>query len=454
MRFFKAYLFISAFLFCERSLAQESKMDSLKSILLTSKEDTNQVNTLNEIARGYITSDPKRTIEYGNRALSLATKNNFEKGIVNAHKWIAWGYIFISDYHNGLKYALNAISILEKRGNQKDKTSLYRLIGSVYFFHGQLTPNLKDFYQSRDYQIQSIQIDKKFKNWKGVASASGNLSQTFIQIARLTHDLKDYNEAISYSQESYKLFRSLALVDELPNAQANLADAYLAKGKFSKTDSLLNLALELYNQSLAGKDNVYQGPAITQCLNGIGEVYLQLKEFNRSIPFFLKALDMSGPTGVSELVKQSCEGLSIAYLNNKDFENAYKYAAMFKLYSDSLANENNTKVVSNYESEIAEERKEMENRAKEILHQGEMKQQRTVIYAISAGLVLVLLLSILIFRSYKQKQRSNTLLAEKNRLIEEKQKEIIDSIKYARRIQSSLLPREKYIDRILEQLRR
>jgi len=35
------------------------------------------------------------------------------------------------------------------------------------------------------------------------------------------------------------------------------------------------------------------------------------------------------------------------------------------------------------------------------------------------------------------------------RLLEEKQKEIIDSITYAKRIQRSLLPTEKYIDRIL-----
>ncbi len=37
----------------------------------------------------------------------------------------------------------------------------------------------------------------------------------------------------------------------------------------------------------------------------------------------------------------------------------------------------------------------------------------------------------------------------KNQLIEEKNKDILDSIKYARRIQTSLLPTEKYIERII-----
>ena len=40
-------------------------------------------------------------------------------------------------------------------------------------------------------------------------------------------------------------------------------------------------------------------------------------------------------------------------------------------------------------------------------------------------------------------------LEYKHQIIEEKQKEIIDSIKYAKRIQQSLMPTEKYIEKSL-----
>ncbi|MDX2172518.1 MAG: hypothetical protein SFY56_05315 [Bacteroidota bacterium] len=43
-------------------------------------------------------------------------------------------------------------------------------------------------------------------------------------------------------------------------------------------------------------------------------------------------------------------------------------------------------------------------------------------------------------------------LEEKNRLIEEKQKEILDSIKYAKRIQNAHLPNEGYLNRTLNRL--
>ena len=50
-------------------------------------------------------------------------------------------------------------------------------------------------------------------------------------------------------------------------------------------------------------------------------------------------------------------------------------------------------------------------------------------------------------------QEKNRVL-EKNLIIEGKQKEIIDSITYARRIQNSLMPTEKYIDSQLKRLKK
>jgi hypothetical protein len=76
-------------------------------------------------------------------------------------------------------------------------------------------------------------------------------------------------------------------------------------------------------------------------------------------------------------------------------------------------------------------------------------------------LVSLLLLGLVFFmlNGYRQKNRANALLRSQNReieqkktIIEEKQKEILDSIQYARRIQRSLLPGENYIQKELFRL--
>jgi hypothetical protein len=70
------------------------------------------------------------------------------------------------------------------------------------------------------------------------------------------------------------------------------------------------------------------------------------------------------------------------------------------------------------------------------------------------GFALLLIFAIFVYRSYRQKQKLNSALVEKNLEIEEKNKDIMDSIRYARRIQTSLLPTHKYIEKKISSLKK
>ncbi|MEO6302193.1 MAG: hypothetical protein ABIP51_03365, partial [Bacteroidia bacterium] len=92
------------------------------------------------------------------------------------------------------------------------------------------------------------------------------------------------------------------------------------------------------------------------------------------------------------------------------------------------------------------------------LQQEELKRKQNEIKFAIAGASLVFILLIIVIFSWRNKQKANKALAEKNaeihlqkEIIEEKQKEVMDSIRYAKRIQQSLLPTEKYIARNLKQ---
>lgn len=67
------------------------------------------------------------------------------------------------------------------------------------------------------------------------------------------------------------------------------------------------------------------------------------------------------------------------------------------------------------------------------------------------ALIPLLLNIYLISEFVKARQKAEAQLAERKRIIEEKQKEILDSIHYARRIQHSLLPSDKYLTRVLRE---
>jgi hypothetical protein len=64
------------------------------------------------------------------------------------------------------------------------------------------------------------------------------------------------------------------------------------------------------------------------------------------------------------------------------------------------------------------------------------------------------------FRRFRISQKQKNIIEEQKLLVEsqkyiveEKQKEILDSIRYAKRIQESLLPTETYIDRNIRKLK-
>jgi hypothetical protein len=69
------------------------------------------------------------------------------------------------------------------------------------------------------------------------------------------------------------------------------------------------------------------------------------------------------------------------------------------------------------------------------------------------ALIPLVLNMYLISEFVKARQKAERQLSQQKHLIEEKQKEIIDSIRYARRIQRSQMPNEKFIEKTIERLK-
>jgi len=180
--------------------------------------------------------------------------------------------------------------------------------------------------------------------------------------------------------------------------------------------------------------------------------------------------------------------LAKAYAAIGNFENAYKYSVQFKNQSDSIANEENTKKIVGleytYKYEKEKELAEIEKQKQTALQQEELKRQKSIRNSFIIGFILVLLLFTFAFYSFVQKRKSNLLLTAKNNVIEEKNKELLlqkmeieaqnkhlenanseitnqkeiiekshqhitDSINYAKRIQTAVLPNPEMVFKLL-----
>jgi serine phosphatase RsbU (regulator of sigma subunit) len=64
---------------------------------------------------------------------------------------------------------------------------------------------------------------------------------------------------------------------------------------------------------------------------------------------------------------------------------------------------------------------------------------------------LMLIIAFISFRAFKTKQQANKAITQQKHIIEEKQKEILDSINYAKRIQYTLLAHSEFLNRNLKE---
>jgi hypothetical protein len=85
-----------------------------------------------------------------------------------------------------------------------------------------------------------------------------------------------------------------------------------------------------------------------------------------------------------------------------------------------------------------------------------LKQEKTQRYALYGGLALVAGFLVFVFNRFRVTQRQKKTIEEQKVLVDnayeklhEKNKEVMDSIHYARRIQRALITPEKYIERVL-----
>ena len=65
---------------------------------------------------------------------------------------------------------------------------------------------------------------------------------------------------------------------------------------------------------------------------------------------------------------------------------------------------------------------------------------------------MVLAFAAFMLNRFRVTQKQKEIIESQKEIVEEKQREVLDSIRYAKRIQLSLLPTEKYIIKSLKRL--
>jgi SHS2 domain-containing protein len=160
-----------------------------------------------------------------------------------------------------------------------------------------------------------------------------------------------------------------------------------------------------------------------------------------------------------EVVEQQmlCEKLiSDIYSKKGHASQALFHFQKYSALKDKLINEESIRKSVESSMNYEFEKKEAVTKAE---HLAQSKQQKIIILAIMVGLILVIIFSFFLYKRFKITKKQNEVIAHQKVLVDEaykdlheKNKEVIDSITYARRIQRALITPEAYIDKALNKL--
>lgn len=341
-------------------------------------------------------------------------------------------------YPDALEVFQKALQLSEQNGDHKTSARCLTNIANIQ-------DELKNYPLALTYLQQAIDIKLKLEDNKGAFQIKENMAIIYSKTGDYEKALKQYEAVYNYKD---------SVIDEagISVTLTNIGYTYEKMGKF-------NNALENYTQSLKIFYKLDDNSNIATCLNNIGDIYYALGKYKQAVDSSLKSLAIGRKLSSKAKVKSTALSLTKSYVEMNNFRDAYHYHVLYAQMKDSLFNEESAKLLQEMETKYQTEKKqqEIEKQSLKIDKQAaQSRSDRIMLWAMLGGIVLVLLIAIQIFRGYRQKKKANALLSDKNieitsqkAEIEEKNLNIMDSIRYAKRIQQTILPREEFVEKHL-----
>ncbi|MCW3070372.1 MAG: protein serine/threonine phosphatase [Bacteroidetes bacterium] len=433
-------LFFLFFFSAACTFGQVSKKESLMAAVKTAAPDSNKVNALNALGREYIIEGeyiPADSIL--SISLQLAQQLKFSAGEAQALTNTGVLYWYQADYPEALEHYFKALRIVEASGNKNMTARSLANIGLVFSSQG-------DRQKALDYYERALKIKEEIGDKKAATIIRGNIAELYKTGGDPKLALESYLTALENSEEMKEQgLTGLYL--------ASIASIYEARTEYAA-------ALSYYLKALSIAETIKDKVLVAGVSNSIGGIYTKQKNYAEAERYLSSALKISSETGDLDTKKNAHRELSDLYEQQSKWQLAFENYKKFTAARDSIFNEEKTKKTVRSEMNFYFDKKQTAEKVaqakKDAIAEEELKRQRMQRNYFIVGFLLMLTLALFIFRGYRQKQKANEIIAaqkmeveEQKDLIEEKSKEITDSIMYAKRLQDAILPPQSYIDTFL-----
>ncbi len=297
-------------------------------------------------------------------------------------------YQYIGDHEKSIELFRDGLGKWVARNNTRMAARSARNISESYLA-------IEDFENAICYADSSLRWYKEQKDSNWIPESYFHKVYAAIELTR--------EDQSKYSTEQLKIWLDTALSYVDPNKLYGLHHLKLLQGKVWLMENEYEKALEACNIAFEGMSN---------------------EELN-----------------TKSFVDQTCMCLAVSYDSLKNQDSSIHYLSLYKNYADSMALYNGDRMAHKTDLELGYKNKKTQEKLKNearLKHEKAKREaflakQRT--YWLLGGLCLVFVITVMVI-IYRRSKRTKHLFME----LAEHNKDLMDSIHYAERIQRSMLP--------------
>jgi tetratricopeptide (TPR) repeat protein len=380
--------------------------------------------TLSSIGNVYrYAGNNNNALKYLQDALKIHKEIKNPEGEGACLYFIGWVYDNMGDISTALSYYNMSLKIQERLSNEEGLAQTLNNIAYIYNGQGN-TKTAIEFY------TRSLHLYEKKGDRRGIAAAMNNLGNIYYKTNELDKAISSYNK----SYDNFKIVQDKHGIGYILN---NLGNVWNKKGDLGK-------AMDYYEKSLIIRKEINDYQGISMSSANIGEIFYKqdkLKEAQNNAEYGLKiAKSINYPEGLKATS-------ALLYRIYEKQNKGMPALEMYRLYiqmRDSINNIATQKAVitqyarHTYEKKFTEDSVRVAEEKK--LTALQLKQEKTQKYSLYIGLALVLLFLAFLFNRFKITQKQKLIIEKQKEVVDHKQKEILESISYAKRLQEAILP--------------
>jgi len=433
---FKSYIFILFFLFPLFSIAQLSATDSIHNKYVSEKNDSLKIRYHLKYISILMNNGQQKETE---AQITLARKELEKFPVASLLPVLFY-------YEGGLKYdqADYLQSIISFENSVKtfhpdaEKYNDGFAIGNVYISLGLSYSMINDWENAQLNYQKAIRENEKAKDSSGTALAYLDMAYIFSDVNDWVNAGVNLKRSTNYLNVNSNKYYSIAIYASLAEAYSRLNRLNESKIYLKKSDSLIHLfpgpggktfyfiakgenALSAKNYSdaltatLSSLEYARQwgdSAFVAKAMESIARTYEALGKYDEAISYLMLSYGIAVKYNYMPQRKETLKELFQLYKEHDQPQKALVVAEELFIISDSLAvvQNNNRRIIMDavFESENKEKKIGVLEQEKE-LQQLRLKQKNNFNYILIAGAMTLLIISLLSYRNYKQKQKLQQL---------------------------------------------